>query len=197
MNGAELCQQLRKVASKSVKIYVLTAQAFPEEQSKLLEMGFDGILMKPFHSTEILDLLQANSDNQPAKTPVSPAIVNAEKLSNAPDFSTLEEMTFGDEVVIERNSRTICKGYTKRFVLIYKDAISKNNTEKVTDIAHRLSGRIGQIGAPEISAQFRKIEISLRENPESIDKPPELNQTVAEADTLIEQIDEKILSYSI
>ncbi|MCF0058495.1 ATP-binding protein [Dyadobacter sp. CY356] len=195
LNGAELCQQLRKVASKSVKIYVLTAQALPEEQSKLLEMGFDGILMKPFHSTEILDLLQANSDNQPAKIPASLAIENPEKLSNAPDFSVLEEMTFGDETLLKEILEQFVKD-TRNDLSDLKESISVHNTEKITDIAHRLSGRIGQIGAPEISVQFRKIEISLRENPESM-TASELNKTVAEADILIEQIDEKILSYSI
>lgn len=192
LNGAELCKELRKVASKSVKIYVLTAQALPEEQSKLLEMGFDGILMKPFHSSDILDLLQANSDNQPIQIPI---IKSVEKLQSAPDFSVLEEMTFGDEALLKEILEQFVKD-TRNDLSELKDSISNNNTENVTEIAHRLSGRIGQIGAPQISIQFRKIEVSLRENPESI-SASELNETVAEADILIEQIDEKILSYSI
>ncbi|MBE9465202.1 ATP-binding protein [Dyadobacter subterraneus] len=195
LNGAELCQRLRKVAAKSVKIYVLTAQALPEEQSNLLEMGFDGILMKPFHANEILDLLQANSDNQPVKIPVNPPVVSAEKLSSAPDFSVLEEMTFGDESLLKEILEQFVKD-TRTDLSHLKDSISNNDVETITEIAHRLSGRIGQIGAPEISVQFRKIEVSLRENPESI-SASELNETVAEADLLIEQIDEKILSYSI
>ncbi|TKT93560.1 ATP-binding protein [Dyadobacter frigoris] len=195
LNGAELCQRLRKVASKSVKIYVLTAQALPEEQSKLLEMGFDGILMKPFHSNEILDLLQANSDNQPIQIPISPPVVNSEKLSSAPDLSVLEEMTFGDETLLKEILEQFVKD-TRNDLTELKDSISSDNIENITEIAHRLSGRIGQIGASEISVQFRKIEISLRENPENF-SASELNETVTEADLLIEQIDEKILSYSI
>ncbi len=195
LNGAELCKELRKVASKSVKIYVLTAQALPEEQSKLLEMGFDGILMKPFHSNDVLDLLQANSDNQPIQIPFIQPVENLEKLANAPDFSVLEEMTFGDESLLKEILEQFVKD-TRNDLSELKDSISNNNTGNITEIAHRLSGRIGQIGAPEISTQFRKIEVSLREDPESI-SASELNETVAEADILIEHIDEKILSYSI
>ncbi|MEO6686758.1 MAG: response regulator, partial [Dyadobacter sp.] len=195
LNGAELCQELRKVASKSVKIYVLTAQALPEEQSKLLQMGFDGILMKPFHSSEILDLLQANSDNQPTQVPIIPPIVNLGKLSHVPDFSILEEMTFGDEALLKEILEQFVKD-TQNDLLDLKNSISNSNPENITEIAHKLSGRIGQIGASEISLRFRKIEVSLRENPESI-SASELNEIVAEADLLMEQIEEKILSYSI
>jgi CheY-like chemotaxis protein len=56
MNGAELCKRLRKSTPDGVKFFVLTAQALPEERENLLSLGFDGYLMKPFHSTELLEL---------------------------------------------------------------------------------------------------------------------------------------------
>jgi signal transduction histidine kinase/DNA-binding response OmpR family regulator len=195
LNGAELCQRLRKIAPPSVKIYVLTAQALPEEQSALLELGFDGILMKPFHSSEILDLLQANSDNQPLTLKEEQPVKLIPASYGQPDLSMLEEMTFGDEALLKEILEQFVKD-TRHDLTELQSAISENSTEIITEIAHRLSGRIGQIGAPEISAQFRKIEISLREDPESI-SASELNKTVAEADVLIDRIDEKILSYSI
>ena len=122
-------------------------------------------------------------------------VENLEKLSYAPDFSVLEEMTFGDEALLKEILEQFVKD-TRNDLSELKDSISNNDTGNITEIAHRLSGRIGQIGASEISTQFRKIEVSLRENPESI-SASELNETVAEADILMEQIDEKILSYSI
>jgi signal transduction histidine kinase/DNA-binding response OmpR family regulator len=195
LNGAELCQRLRKIAPSSVKIYVLTAQALPEEQSALLESGFDGILMKPFHSSEILDLLQANSDNQPLTIKNEQYVKLIPVSSGQPDLTLLEEMTFGDEALLKEILEQFVKD-TRHDLTELQSAISENKPEIITEISHRLSGRIGQIGASEISAQFRKIEISLREDPKSI-SASELNETVAEADVLIEQIDGKILSYSI
>jgi len=195
LNGAELCQRLRKIAPASLKIYVLTAQALPEEQSALLDLGFDGILMKPFHSSEILDLLQANSDNQPLIIKNDQPVKLIPASYGQPDLSVLEEMTFGDEALLKEILEQFVKD-TRYDLSELQNAVSNSDTEIITEISHRLSGRIGQVGSSGISARFRKIEISLREDPESI-SASELMETVAEADLLIEQIDEKILTYSI
>jgi signal transduction histidine kinase/CheY-like chemotaxis protein len=195
LNGAELCQRLRKIAPSFVKIYVLTAQALPEEQHALLESGFNGILMKPFHSSEILDLLQTNSDNQPSIAVEEQPAKLIPASSSQPDLSLLEEMTFGDEALLKEILEQFVKD-SRSDLLALQSAISENKPAIITEISHRLSGRIGQIGASEVSARFRKIEVSLREDPKSI-IASELNETVAEATMLLEQIDEKILSYSM
>jgi DNA-binding response OmpR family regulator len=196
LNGAELCQRLRKTVPASVKIYVLTAQALPEEQHALLALGFDGILMKPFHSGKLLDLLQTNSDNQqPGEIRKEPAAAPDPGVAEQPDLSILEEMTFGDETLLKEILEQFVKD-TRHDLSEIRMAVSENNTEVITETAHRLSGRIGQVGAAGISAQFRKIEISLRERPESI-SASELHETIAKADVFVEKIDEKISSYSI
>lgn len=191
MNGGELCMHLRKIAPKHVKIYVLTAQALPEEQIKLMEMGFDGILMKPFHSYELLDLLQTTSDNNHILLPAA----TFSKDSEEPDLSVLREMTFGDEALLKEILEQFVKDTRNDLDQLKKD-IEEDHKENIPEIVHKLSGRIGQIGASTLSSTFRRFEVSLRENPESISKD-ELKSAIFQADSLIEHIDEKIVSYSI
>src|SRR5690606_31666598 len=45
MNGVELFAQIRKKLPGNVKVIALTAQALPEEREKILQQGFDGLLM--------------------------------------------------------------------------------------------------------------------------------------------------------
>ena len=191
MNGGELCKRLRKTVPAFVKIYVLTAQALPEEQVKLMEMGFDGILMKPFHSYELMDLLQSTSDNLPlAEKPLQAPV-----LSDEPDLSSLQEMTFGDEALLKEVLEQFVKDTRQDLDRLRQDIV-EHNEENIPEVAHKLSGRIGQIGASALSARFRQFEISLREDADSI-SAEELESAIMQADSLIDHIEGKILSYSI
>src|SRR5690606_25349980 len=81
MDGTQLCRALKKYIPKDVKIIALTAQVLPEEREKVLESGFDGLLMKPFREEQLL------------------ALFNDIHLSinNKLDTGILEKMTLGDE----------------------------------------------------------------------------------------------------
>jgi len=61
---------------------------------------------------------------------------------------------------------------------------------------HRMAGRFGQIGAKELSARFRFYEIAIRENKHEI-PPAELNDLIGQAKLMIDQVEEKALTYSI
>lgn len=183
--------RLRKTIPAYVKIYVLTAQAFPEEQVKLKKMGFDGILMKPFHSYELLDLLQSTSENSPTTVQNPPFMLASDK----PDFTVLEEMTFGDETLLKEILEQFVKD-TRQDMDRLRLAMTSQDQEDIPEVTHKLSGRIGQIGAHALSAKFRTFEISLREDADSISSD-ELESALLQTDSLIDHIDEKILSYSI
>jgi len=182
MNGAELCSRLRKVASGDVKFYVLTAQALPEERSKLLDMGFDGILMKPFHSNELLELLEKNSSK---RTPVQPQL----------DLTLLSQMTFGDETLLREILDQFVSDSRKDIAKL-QSCIANSDTENMHELMHKMAGRSGQIGAKELSARFRHYEIAIRENKQQIPQT-ELTDLIRQAETMIDQVEEKALSYSI
>jgi hypothetical protein len=61
---------------------------------------------------------------------------------------------------------------------------------------HRMAGRTGQIGARELSAKFRALEIALREDSSQV-SVAEMKDVVANARLVIGQMGERALSYSM
>jgi signal transduction histidine kinase/CheY-like chemotaxis protein len=189
MNGAELCNKLRIKASRDVKFYVLTAQALPEERSKMLNMGFDGILMKPFHSNQLLELLEKSSikPTSKAQKPSPPKV--------SLDLSLLSDMTFGDEGLM----REILDQFvtdSKRDITAMHQMLENGQTDELHELMHRMAGRTGQIGANDISSTFRRFEVTLRGDKNAI-TASEISHLIAEAEDIVNQIEEKALSYSI
>ncbi|WP_439585783.1 ATP-binding response regulator [Dyadobacter bucti] len=182
MNGASLCQRLRKTVGKDVKFYVLTAQALPEERANLLKMGFDGILMKPFHSNELLALLEPSGSESKTFAPEL-------------DFSILNEMTFGDESLLRDVLEQFVKD-SKADLEKIQSGIENRAFDKITEVMHRMAGRTGQIGAKELSARFRSFELALRQN-ESKVSIEEIIEVTENARAVIEQVEERALSHSI
>ncbi|QRR03373.1 ATP-binding protein [Dyadobacter sandarakinus] len=183
MNGAELVKRLRKSAAEDVKFYVLTAQALPEERENLLKMGFDGFLMKPFHSRELLELLELASDGQ---------VINP---YTDLDFTALNEMTFGDDNLM----REILEEFVKDCridIIALNESLENNELTRVQELMHRMAGRTGQIGARQLSADFRSNEIALRNNPGTV-STEDMKQLVQFANEVIEQVGERALAYSM
>lgn len=200
MNGAELVKRLRKSAPDDVKFFVLTAQALPEERKKLLGMGFDGYLMKPFHSRDLLELLEASSAPEVAQLPVA-ASADSNTAEDHDghnldfDFSMLTEMTFGDESLLREILDQFVKD-SRSDIDSLRHHIAADERDQAQELMHRMAGRTGQIGARDLSARFRNLEIALRENPSEVSEK-EMTQVVNDAASVVEQVEEKALSYSI
>jgi signal transduction histidine kinase/CheY-like chemotaxis protein len=189
MNGAELCKRLRQYADKDVKFFVLTAQALPEERAGLLGMGFDGYLMKPFHSNELLELLEASSADPDINPEPQPS------KATTLDFTSLNEMTFGDESLLREILEQFVKD-SRQDVNDLDHYLENNELDKVQELMHRMAGRTGQIGASELSAQFRYYDIALREPIPDVSMD-EMQKVIKTAANVIEQVEEKALAYSI
>lgn len=199
MNGAELVKRLRKSAPDDVKFFVLTAQALPEERKTLLGMGFDGYLMKPFHSRDLLELLEVSSTSEIPQLPVASAdsdTVDDHAGHNLDfDFSMLTEMTFGDESLLREILDQFVKD-SRSDIDSLRHHIAADEPDHAQELMHRMAGRTGQIGARDLSARFRNLEIALRENPSEVSEK-EMTQVVNDAASVVEQVEEKALSYSI
>ncbi len=181
MNGAELCSRLRKTASGPVKFYVLTAQALPEERAMLMKQGFDGILMKPFHAQELLKLLHENN-------------VEPLQQENEMDFVALGEMTFGDESLLREILEQFVKDMRSDVDVLQKN-IDSLNYHELAEIMHKLAGRTGQMGIRSLSEKLRKAEITLRDD-ETMSHQA-LHDLLFDTVTVIDQVEEKMLTYSI
>ncbi len=67
-DGSDVVQRLRK--SSSVPIIVLTARDAPDETVRLLGMGADDYMLKPFHPQELLARIQVQFRQQAGEGPL-------------------------------------------------------------------------------------------------------------------------------
>lgn len=148
MNGVMLCRLLREKVGNQVKIFAITAQVLPDEREFLLKNGFDGLIMKPFKEEELLMVF-----NEPYIKEVLNDDIEI-------DLSNLKKMTFDDEEQLKRillRFREDSLSDSKEI----EDAIQNNDQDQLRLLAHRMAGRIAQIGSKQLAASFRKMEIEI------------------------------------
>ncbi|SEN37878.1 Signal transduction histidine kinase [bacterium A37T11] len=149
MSGEELQKAMRNRIDQYVRIFAFTAQVLPEEQENLLAMGFDGLLLKPFKESGLLQVLGIQ------KSP------EFKKDAPAADLSKLRKLTFHNE----QQFRNIIQLYiqdTRSDMDELDAAISKADMNSMALLFHRMAGRTAQIGNEKIAFQLRKLEIDSR-----------------------------------
>jgi signal transduction histidine kinase/CheY-like chemotaxis protein/HPt (histidine-containing phosphotransfer) domain-containing protein len=151
MSGMDLCRLLRRQIPAEVMIYALTAQVLPGELESILDKGFNGVLMKPFKEQELLAL-------------VSTVV---EKVDRAPkvqlDLSMLKKMTFDDQ----RQLNKILKRFAEDCIDDIAElrlGMDNHDNEKLVLLVHRIAGRTAQIGAADLAAEFRTMEMDFVKN---------------------------------
>ena len=157
LNGAELCKRLRKQIPEHVKIFALTAQALPEEREAVLKEGFDGLVMKPFRETEILALL----DNHTLLPDEDLYEYDAEQEDDEIDLAALEKLTFGDKALLVQILERFVSDNRHDLDLL-GTAAAEVDMEQISLLLHRMAGRTAQIGAGELAARMRMLEIALQ-----------------------------------
>jgi signal transduction histidine kinase/CheY-like chemotaxis protein len=85
LSGTELFQALKPKLDPKVRFYAVTAQVLPEEREQLLQLGFDGVVMKPFKEQELLSIFTDNSASTD-RIPTSGTTEPAEDRSNDNSF---------------------------------------------------------------------------------------------------------------
>ncbi|MGZ3872761.1 MAG: ATP-binding response regulator [Mucilaginibacter sp.] len=148
MSGIELCGLLRRQVPGYVMIYALTAQAMPGEHEAILAQGFNGLLMKPFTETELVDLVKGNQ--------------NPQGEVHVPSFNmaAIEKMTFGNP---EQTAAILARfaADSMNDINELKTSVEENNTERLLLLTHRIAGRTAQAGARELAEEFRLVEIEM------------------------------------
>ncbi len=153
ISGLELCAALRKRVPAHTRIIALTAQALPEEREAILRHGFDGLLMKPFTEDEFIHILNHYT------------MSNHEVSVPEQDLSTIIKMSGGDHRLVGEILKSFTEE-TQRDITALREEVVAKNAAQVSELVHRLAGRCGLVGAKELSAVFRRIEVALnREEP--------------------------------
>jgi signal transduction histidine kinase/DNA-binding NarL/FixJ family response regulator len=178
ITGFEVCATLRDRVPGDVRMYALTAQVLPDEQARVLEGGFDGILLKPFTERDLLGLFEVAAPAQ------------ALSLPTEWDPSPLERMTFGDKTQFHRMLRRFAEDQRedKRLLGIY---LGDRDVAGTLLLVHRIAGRTGQVGARRLSTEFRRMEKTLTHIPTLDDERVAYLQALcAQLDGLIAKAEE-------
>lgn len=141
MSGLELFALLKNKMSNDVKFYAITAQVLPDEKHSIIEVGFEGIIMKPFKANDLLSVF----DNT----------FVADKISY--DLTSLERMTMGDKEMLNKILVQFEKDCSNDIAEL-ETSLNLQEIAKIRLIVHRLAGRIAQIGASELGSAFRLME---------------------------------------
>lgn len=149
LSGKELNHILTKRISKSVKTIAFTAQALPEERSKILSEGFHALLIKPFREAELLGILG-----------LSPIEETQRNYSTDLDLGILP-FIYEDPSELAKIINLFIKD-TLSDLANLKIAIKEKNTIDSEILFHRLAGRTAQLGQEKIAFNLRKNEIDTR-----------------------------------
>jgi signal transduction histidine kinase/CheY-like chemotaxis protein len=177
ITGAELVKQLRKKV-KNVKFVALTAQVLPEEKELMLKQGFDTILSKPFREQELLSFY--------ATGPV-PAKNNDVAGPPALDISLLRQMTMNDETLLNTHLVRFVEA-TEKDLEQLRMYIDEKNQAEAYEMIHKLAGRIGQIGAPELMTSLRELEQELKRPKRLTAMKEKLGYAISDTEKIIEEI---------
>jgi len=150
MSGIDLCGLLRERMPADVKFYAITAQVLPDERAAVWNEGFNGIITKPFSERDLLAIFEP--------------LANTTEL----DKSLMEKMTMGDKQM-QKKIITRFKHDSEEDAAVLKECLTNGDRQKARLIIHRLAGRLAQIGAKDLAAEFRKMEVSIDQK-ESIDE---------------------------
>ncbi|MCS4433595.1 ATP-binding protein [Aquiflexum gelatinilyticum] len=146
VSGLEVIKLIKSnIKYKNLPVIAITANVFVEEERKLLEHGFDGLLLKPFNETEIINKvglvlgLSPIPSKQISKVKVDPDLVQDDY-----DLSDLMRFCMGDrEMLIEVIQDFV--NATNGDLRGLKSSLQKSDFEKVMEIVHRMSSRLGQL----------------------------------------------------
>lgn len=156
MSGIELMKKLRvKMSRKHVRFIALTAEALPDERAEILEQGFDELLMKPFMEKDIISIINSSPIHEPTTIPIE-------------DISVLNAMTGGD-LDINISILNTFLAETRKDMEAYEHCCAKNNYSAASEYLHKLSGRLGQIGATSLGLEARKLERAYRNDDVNIE----------------------------
>ncbi len=150
MSGYELYPLLKEKVDAGVKFVALTAQALPEEKAVITMLGFDRVLLKPFREKDLEELFYSSDMYTPKST---------EAHHDSFNLSLIESMCMGDKELLRKNLELL-NAQAQLDIDGLEHSAEAGDWKKVSEISHRLSSKMGQIGLNQLSHQLRLLEKS-------------------------------------
>lgn len=181
INGYALFGILKKKAAADVRFIALTAHALPEERTKILETGFDDILLKPFTESDLLNTIRRTGEQQNAAGP---------NLQDNFDLQQIENMCGNDAVMIQTTLSLFAK-QSRKDLGKFKEGFDTQQPQLIADSAHRLSAAMGQMGMHLTAHFLREAEqLALENKQQRIDH----ERLMTSVGTVIHLVDQRLAS---
>lgn len=186
VSGLEVVKILRsREKFLTLPIIAMTANVFVEEERKISEAGFDGLILKPFKENEIVNKIGLILGlTQIAFRPENPTENQVEIKSDLEsieyDLSDLMKFCMGDrEMLMEVLQDYISAA--KEDVWGLNLALENSDFGKILEIVHRMSSRLGQLKIPcaQLAMEIER-DLKLGKTVETIESIRELAKSTAE-----------------
>jgi two-component system, sensor histidine kinase and response regulator len=168
MDGFAATAEVRRTegAARHTPIIAVTASAMPGERERCLAAGMDDYVAKPFRAEEIAAALERWARGDPGGAqPVSP--LNSGTVVAAPDAAVLDETALASlgglvsdqGVELRREVARLFAADTPVRVAAMRAAVASGDAAALASAAHALKGEAGLIGAREVQALARELEL--------------------------------------
>lgn len=189
MAGDEVLLRLRSDEStRSIPVFVLSADASPGQVDRLFSAGATGYLTKPLDVPHLLDVIDTNG-----------ALVREESTSQSSEHPTLDAAVVaslhglaamssdGDDQLREVVDLYLCDAQSRIDDL--RDAANDGEIQRLGDVAHSLAGSSANFGAGTLAGLCARLHRDVRNA--AIDEAP---ARVAEISTAFEAIRQALRS---
>jgi signal transduction histidine kinase/DNA-binding NarL/FixJ family response regulator len=166
MDGLEATRRIRAYEAehtlgRRLPIIAFTASVLVEEAARCSEAGMDGVLNKPLTKANLIEMLEARLLGSGRANP-SPATSGRALASPAPlSNSLIEELIQLDRSMPEGFLTGLINEYlrtTGETLVELGAAIAANDGARSYELAHRLKGSAGSVGARGMLAPLQEIE---------------------------------------
>jgi HPt (histidine-containing phosphotransfer) domain-containing protein len=159
---------------------------FPQEKKFLLEKGFHLVMSKPFHEEELMKMFGISQ--------ASPLDTGSE-AGDEIDLEPLRKMTLYDENLLHTVIEQFREETTMELTQL-EHAIAKCDRIKVRDIAHKLAGRVGQVGVLSLSLKLRDTETRIEKGEDFDSLLPGISAQREEVKRLVTQLSDYLVAKS-
>lgn len=170
MDGCEATRRIRKeLALPDLPVIALTAGAMSSEREHAMEAGMDDFLTKPLDPPRLVRVLRKHIENRQAKPlPIEPKIIRNEEQIGWPEITGINSQRAksnmeGDFEFFEEVLRMFVDEHANTLPIL-ETFLERGDKKGAADLAHRLKGSAGNIGAMELVQHAAALETGLREN---------------------------------
>jgi two-component system, sensor histidine kinase and response regulator len=154
MNGIEALHAIREREQEFGRAVViaLTGYNTDPDRERLMGVGFDGVIGKPFRMSSLQELLL-----RPAESIASSAAAQPPESGKQDSEPDLLQRVGGDAKLLRKMIGTFQRDTPKRMAEIQK-AIRQENSEKLASVAHALKGSVSIFSAEKARQHCQQLQ---------------------------------------